>query len=508
MRCFYGLFLMVGILFSFSTLPAHASTTQFPEVMIILDGSGSMWGKAGGEAKISAAKKVLKELVPSLPVEVKLGLTVYGHRQKGNCDDIEIIVPPGSDDRALLLDKVDAISPKGKTPIADSIKMVVDALKSKENETTIILVSDGLETCNPDPCGVVGALKKSGIKFILHVVGFDVSKDEKAQLSCLAEAGGGIYYSAGNAGDLLAAFKRMQQEVVKKVEYEKAKTTGKKTQSRLGKLQVTFPGGGEKSLAHIRIVRKRDDKTIKTAEGPKADSMHPLLAGEYEVILGYANTNYQEPTEIGAIPVNITGGEISKIELGALVFNVADTLKKIPAGSVTLRSEDGRFVLETPAKGNDYYFFTTKPLPSGIYTFEYHYKTMPGPAILARGIKIREHAETLLTIDSGIQIKKHDQPMTGFDLIDAENQAKVLQVRRRWDNTYPLWKAHPVSPGNYEVTVYLKGMDEPLPVGEVTIEKGRLVEFDTGNVAHNPPVDRHGCLLWPGGNGLFICDEI
>ena len=480
MRRFFGLFFMLSVLFSFLAFSAHASTAQFPEVMIILDGSGSMWGKAAGEAKISAAKKVLKELVPSLPEEVKLGLTVYGHRQKGNCDDIEIIIPPGSDDRTLLLEKVDAISPKGKTPIADSIKRVVDALKTRENETTIILVSDGLETCNPDPCGVVKALKKTGIKFILHVVGFDVSSDEKAQLSCLAEAGGGTYYSAGNAGDLLEAFKSMQQEVVKKVEYEKAKTTGKKAKSRLGKLKVIFPQSGKKSLAQIRIIRKKDNKTIKTAESPKAESIHPLLAGEYEVIMGYANTNYQKPTEISAIPVTITGGETTKLELGVLVFNVADTLKKIPAGSVTLRSDDGHVVLETPAKGNDYFFFTTKPLPSGIYTFEYHYKTMPGPAILARGLEIKANEETLLTIDSGIQIKKHDQPMTGFDLIDSESRQKVLQVRRRWDNDYPLWKAHPLSPGNYEVMVHLKGMDEPLPVGEVTIEKGQLVEFDTG----------------------------
>lgn len=430
MRRFFGLFFMLSVLFSFLVFSVHASTAKYPEVMIILDGSGSMWGKAAGEAKISAAKKVLKELVPSLPEEVKLGLTVYGHRQKGNCDDIEIIIPPGSDDRTLLLEKVDAITPKGKTPIADSIKRVVDALKSRENETTIILVSDGLETCNPDPCGVVKALKKTGIKFILHVVGFDVSSDEKEQLSCLAKAGGGTYYSAGNAGDLLAAFKSMQQEVVKKVEYEKAKTTGKKAKSRLGKLKVTFPQSGKKSLAQIRIIRKKDNKTIKTAESPKAESIHPLLAGEYEVIMGYANSNYQKPTEISAIPVTITGGETTNLELGVLVFNVADSLKKIPASSVILRGEDEKIVLKTPASGNDYFFFTPKPLPSGIYTFEYHYKTMPGPAILARGLEIKANEETLLTIDSGIQIKKHDQPMTGFDLIDSESQQKVLDAQR------------------------------------------------------------------------------
>ena len=479
MRRVYGFCIMVFAILAFS-LPVEATTANYPEVMIILDGSGSMWGQAGGEAKIQAAKKVLKELIPSLPEEVRLGLTVYGHRHKGRCDDIEIIIPAGSNDRALLLEKINAISPKGKTPIADSIKLVVNELKTKENETTIVLVSDGLETCNPDPCGMVRELKKTGIRFILHVVGFDVGATEKAQLSCLAEAGGGVYYGAGNANDLLSAFQSMQQEVVKKVEFEKAKTTRKKAKTGLGKLRVAFPPGGEKSLAHIRIVRKKDNKTVKTAENPKADSTHPLLSGEYDVILGYANSNHQKPSEIAPIRVTINGGETTDLQLGALVFNMADGLKRIPAGSVTLRSADGKFVLTTPGKDNDYYFFTTKPLPEGTYAFEYHYKTMPAPAILARGLEIKANAETVLTIDCGIQLKKNDQPMTGFDLIDSANKEKVLQVRRRWDNDYPLWKAFPVSPGKYEVMVYLKGMDEPLPVGEVTIEKGQLLEFDTG----------------------------
>jgi len=480
MRRAYGFsILLVFAVLAFS-LPVGATTANFPEVMIILDGSGSMWGKAGGETKIEVAKKVLKELIPSLPEEVRLGLTVYGHRQKGRCDDIEIVIPAGSNDRALLLEKVNALSPKGKTPIADSIKLVVNELKTKESETTIVLVSDGLETCNPDPCGVVRELKKTGIRFILHVVGFDVGAKEKAQLSCLAEAGGGVYYGASNANDLLSAFQSMQQEVVKKVKFEKAKTTRKKTKSGLGKLRVTYPPGGEKSIAHIRIVRKKDNKTVKTAKNPKSESIHPLLSGEYDVVLGYANSNYQKPSEIVPFPVTINGGETTDLQLGALVFNIADGLKKIPASSVTLRSADGKFVLTTTSKGNDYYFFTAKPLPPGIYAFEYHYKTMPGPAILARDLEIKANAETVLTIDSGLQIKKNEQPMTGFDLIDSANQEKVLQVRRRWDNDYPLWKAFPVSPGKYEVVVYIKGMDEPLPVGEVSIEKGRLLEFDTG----------------------------
>lgn len=465
----------------YPVLSAQAVDTHYPEVMIILDGSGSMWGMAGDETKIKAAKDVMHELVPSLPSEIKLGLTVYGHRQKGRCDDIEIMMPAGSDDRDLLLRKVDSINPKGKTPIADSIKIVVNELKIKENETTIILVSDGEETCNPDPCGIVKMLKATGIKFILHVVGFDVDQIQKEELSCLAEAGGGQYFDATDAAALLNVLRVVQKEVVKKVEYEKAKTTTKKKKSGLGKLKVTFLTGGEKSLAHIRIVRKKDNKTIKTAVNPVAESIHPLISGEYEVFLGYANSNYQKPSEISPIAITISSGETTELKLGTLIFNVADDFKKLPASSVTIRRNDGQVVLETPGKGNNYYFFTSKPLPPGTYSFEYFYKTMKFPAIAATGIKVTTNAESVLTLDSGVKIKKHKQKMTGFVLFDNATKSPTLQVKRRWDNDYPLWHAFPIPPGNYSLSVYLKGMDEPLPVADnIVIKKGELLEYDTG----------------------------
>ncbi len=473
--------LILSIIFSSPALTPQASAANFPEVMIILDGSGSMWGSAGSQTKIKAAKEVLHQLIPSLPTEVKLGLTVYGHRQKGSCDDIEIMMPAGSDDRSLLLGKVDGISPKGKTPIADSIKMVVDELKTKENETTIILVSDGEETCNPDPCGVVKKLKATGIKFILHVVGFDVDRMQKEELACLAEAAGGQYFDAADSAALLAALQIVQKEVVKKVEYEKAKTTTKKKKSGLGKLKVTYPTGGEKSLAQIRIVRKKDGKTMKTATEPKAESIHPLLSGEYEIFFGYANSNNQKPSEIAPLPVIINGGETTEINLGTLIFNVADAFNKLPASSVTLRRDDGQVVLETPGKNNGYYFFTNKPLPPGTYSFEYFYKTMEAPVVAATGIIIKAKAETVLTLDSGIKIKKHEQNMTGFDLIDNVSGKPTLQVKRRWDNDYPIWYAFAVPPGSYSLNVYLKGMDEPLPVADdIVIKNGELLEFDSG----------------------------
>lgn len=170
------------------------------ELILILDASGSMWGQIEGENKITIAKKVLKDLIAGLPEDTNVGLIVYGHRDKGDCKDIETVIPPGPLNKGLLREKIDSINPKGKTPITDSVNRAFEVARGSENAATVILVSDGLETCGGDPCRAVEAAKGSGINFVMHVVGFDVAKEDVSQLECAAQAGGGLYLSADERG--------------------------------------------------------------------------------------------------------------------------------------------------------------------------------------------------------------------------------------------------------------------------------------------------------------------
>lgn len=181
-------------------LAASASVVATPsaETRFILDGSGSMWGAAGNETKIEAAKAVTAEVVPSLEADVKVGPIASGRRRKGDCSDIDVLVPPGSNDREALLKRVRAIQPEGKTPLADAVATAVGQLKTKEAETTIVLVSDGIETCAADPCDAMRKLKATGIKFVLHGVGAAA----ESQLQCMAEATGGHYVGATDADSL------------------------------------------------------------------------------------------------------------------------------------------------------------------------------------------------------------------------------------------------------------------------------------------------------------------
>lgn len=471
------LLLIAGALCLALSTTAHAAKTTYPEVVFILDASGSMWGKAGGQTKIEAAKEVMAKAVPGLPAEVKVGLVAYGHRRKGDCTDVEVLVPAGSTDRDGLLKKVAALSPKGKTPIADSIKQTAESLKSKENETTIILVSDGIETCNDDPCGVVKALKASGIKFVMHVVGFDVDSKGKAQLECLAQAAGGKYFSAGDAASLLAALDSVKKEVVVKV--EKAKTTKTKAKTRLGKLKITMPKEAVISLANISIIRVKDNKLLKEAK-PAASGVHPLLAGKYKLILAFANTNYQKPTNAPLGEVEIKGGETTEVTLGAVVINIPkELIHGLVAAGLTDEGSEKDFVT-IQAGNNDYYMLKPKPCPAGTYTLVFTIGRSKFASPVVSGIKVEEGKATTVTIDSGIALKPA-KGVTSWQVTKNGSETVVLKVSRRWDNDWPLWKAFPLMPGSYDVYVMQKGMTEPLPVGEgIEVQKGQTVVFDTG----------------------------
>jgi Ca-activated chloride channel family protein len=182
--------------------------------MLVLDGSNSMWGRIDGTEKIVVAREVLKQVLSELPDDMQVGLAAYGHRQKESCDDIEVLLPVGDHSRAELQAAIASVQPRGMTPITAALQLVADGLDAP---TQLILVSDGKETCEGDPCELVRTLRERGVEVTVHVVGFDVTTEEREQLNCIAEAGGGLYADAATADELTAALTDIRETVVEKV---------------------------------------------------------------------------------------------------------------------------------------------------------------------------------------------------------------------------------------------------------------------------------------------------
>lgn len=184
--------------------------------ILVLDASGSMWAQINGVSKMDIARKVVGKVLGKWKPEDDLGLVVYGHREKGSCTDIETILPPRPLDVAAFMSPIKNLVPKGKTPMTQAVRQAAEALKYTEQKGTVILVSDGVETCEADPCAVARELEKNGIGFTVHTVGFGLDdKSAVDQLKCIAEETGGIAVLADNAEELETA---MTQTVEAKVE--------------------------------------------------------------------------------------------------------------------------------------------------------------------------------------------------------------------------------------------------------------------------------------------------
>lgn len=258
------------IFIAFITLIITGPVQANNNLMVILDASGSMWGQVDGVNKIVIAKDVLADMINDLPDDQQIGLVAYGHREKGDCNDVEELFPLGPIDKAAMVARIGKINPRGKTPISRSVRMTAESLTDVGGESTILLVSDGKETCDDDPCALVKALKESGSTFKLHVIGFDVTEEETAQLQCMAEAGGGEYYSAGNADEF-----RMATEAV----FEKEEVP-------VGTLQITALKDGEPCLAFVYVPHPDGNgylTVVNTSTDPKLPKQIELPPGSYDV---------------------------------------------------------------------------------------------------------------------------------------------------------------------------------------------------------------------------------
>jgi hypothetical protein len=183
-------------------------------VSLILDASGSMLQRMDGVRRIEIAKRglidaVSRHIAPGTPV----ALRVFGHRQPNACHtDLEI--PLGPLDPSAAQRRIEGIQARNlaRTPIADSLAKVESDLAKAKGPKTVVLVTDGEETCDGHPGVVIQSLIDKGFDFRLNIIGFALDDDLlEAQFAEWAELGGGEYYSAGDADSFSQALQAALQ---------------------------------------------------------------------------------------------------------------------------------------------------------------------------------------------------------------------------------------------------------------------------------------------------------
>ncbi len=191
-----------------ATMAAQATAPQ--NVMILLDSSYSMSEKLGnGERKMEAAKRSVIEVVRNLQPTTRVGLRVYGDsdNQFNACAATRTLVPLGENNRMLISSKMLGIRPTGATPISLAITRSLEQdFNMVSGPKTIILISDGIETCGEDPCDVAVRMQRRGIDVKMNVIGLGLSDYAAVkQLRCVALATKGKFYNAKTAAELASS---------------------------------------------------------------------------------------------------------------------------------------------------------------------------------------------------------------------------------------------------------------------------------------------------------------
>lgn len=450
--------------------PVAAQEAEGPAapLLLILDASGSMWGQIQGENKVVIARRVVGELVDGLPDGQEIGLIAYGHRREGDCDDIETVQAMGSLDREAFKSTVNGINPKGKTPITKSVKKALAMAEERSDATTVVLVSDGLETCGGDPCAAVKLAKDSGLDFVLHVVGFDVAGEDTSSLQCAAQAGGGLFLSAENADELGSALDR---------------AVAMSADVPAGRLAVTGIRNGELFDVSI-VVTGVDGKMVAgsrtyTTEATNPSSI-PLPDGVFDVkvqgvgIKGAVARNFQIEIVDGSTVERTEDFSTGDISIGATRNGeLSDAVFKIY--TVGDRKEVGSGRTYTRASSNP----AVTTIVAGEYDVEVHSVEIKGKPLAKLGrvtVEPGGRIELSHEFTSGtLSIKAH----RSGTLVDATLQVygadgKSVSGGRTYTSPNSNPKVMLVEPGTYRVVV--KEIRGESTETEATVEAGATAE--------------------------------
>jgi len=165
---------------------------ELTRVLFILDASNSMNAKWGDQTRIESAKELLAKAVDSLrgSANLEIALRVYGHQSPitatyQDCNDTKLEVPFGPDNYDRIKARIRSIAAKGTTPIARSLEAAADDFPDMESRNIIILITDGLEACDNDPCVIAKKLHDKGVKVTPFVIGLGLDLSYLEQFKCI-----------------------------------------------------------------------------------------------------------------------------------------------------------------------------------------------------------------------------------------------------------------------------------------------------------------------------------
>ena len=488
--------------------------------ILIYDASGSMWGQLdGGITKVEVARDVIGDFFVSRDNAVPLGVIAYGHNRRGDCSDIETIANVGVNDPSELSARLNRLNPRGMTPITDSLSLAASMIPPTAESADIILVTDGLETCEADPCALAAQLAQEGIAIRAHVVGFGLTDEEAEVMACVADATGGLLLTPQTGQELADALNQIAAA-------EPAPVPAPVQ-------EAFFDIGPNAEAGHTYSISYRGDSRPDYYAGftPRGEGM-PSVSPAFGVIGGAGNAGNNpfsmaaptEPGEYDLIMVAYDGSIIARQPIEVVApsngFDAIGSVEPDTRFEFTWRGPNQvgqRIVIARPGAAPDDYFdswgypYTNRqtgrmglraPAESGIYELRYISGNQQ-EILFSRDFGVGvpfEDADATNTADLAAQAAAATQAAPGQDALPM-----VPATFRIPDNfpQIPLWwDAVPLDP---DMSPEAWAPISEMVVGEGEFEPGRYRVSATGpgEVEFSAEVE-----IYPGQNNDFIIPPV
>lgn len=161
-------------------------------VLFLLDASTSMEKKWGKETLWDVARKTIDEFAYYLQknYNVEMGLRVYGHQSPyslNDCEDSKLEISIQENSAAKISAKLKTLKFNGTTPLTYSLEKAADDLGCNSKKNMIILITDGYETCNRNPCAMAEKLLDFRISIKPLIIGLNIDPKEIQHLHCIGD---------------------------------------------------------------------------------------------------------------------------------------------------------------------------------------------------------------------------------------------------------------------------------------------------------------------------------
>ncbi len=213
---------MRNALMSLILVPSLAVANCNDDAMLVFDGSTSMRAQTNlvdRPTRIAEAREAVRGVLPDVAPFRRIGLIVYGPGDIDGCSAVTMRLPPTANAADEIIEEIDGLRPDGSTALTSAVRNAAGYLTETTGGGTVVLVTDGEETCGGRTCDVASAIASTAPDITVHVIGFrmratylnrDYSEFALSQgtavgAECLAAQTGGIYVTPSTISELVDA---------------------------------------------------------------------------------------------------------------------------------------------------------------------------------------------------------------------------------------------------------------------------------------------------------------